>query len=246
MADMSKETLSDAQLAPAGLPVLGMDQVATVTGTISVGAAWDASTKGRGGIFGMGSKKLGADLDAAAVLFQDGDPVTLCVGWDDNYKNPLHGQPGDGSVEHTGDAITGSEAEHGDDEAVVLHLDKIPAEFHRIVVQVAAFKKKNKAMKDVGFQGASNVLFTVYDGDSRQNQPGAAEVAPKQFCIRPSLVGKENCVIVCVLDRVIDPQGRPTTSWELRKRKARVSVEHGNVEKFILAAVAAGNAAQNA
>lgn len=243
MADMCKDsepaaTMTDAQLAPAGLPVLGADDVAQVTGTIGIGAAWDASTKGRGGIFGRSSKKMGADLDAAAVLFQDNDPVTLCVGWDENYRNPLHGQPGDGSVIHTGDAITGSEAQDGDDEAVILHLDRIPAEFHRIVVQVAAFKKKNKAMKDVGFQGASNVLFTVYDGEPTAGQ--------KQFCIRPSLVGRENCVIVCVLDRVIDNSGRPTTTWELRKRKARVNVEHGNVEAFILAAVAAGNAAQNA
>lgn len=241
MADMQKDappTLSDADLAPAGLPVLDMSQVATVTGTISVGAAWDASTKGRGGIFGRASKKAGADLDAAAVLFQDDEPVTLCVGWDENYQNPLHGQPGDGSIRHTGDAITGQEAQEGDDEAVVIKLDQIPAEFHRVVVQVAAFKKKNKAMKDVGFQGASNVLFTVYDGD-----PTAGN---KQFCIRPSLVGRENCVIVCVLDRVKDGQGRPTTTWELRKRKARVNVEHGNVEAFINAAVAAGNAAQNA
>lgn len=241
MADMRKDNeataLTDEQLAPAGLPMLGMDQVATVTGTIGVGAAWDASTKGRGGIFGRGSKKLGADLDAAAVLFQDDEPVTLCVGWDENYQNPLHGQPGDGTVLHTGDAVTGNEVQDGDDEAVILHLDRIPAEFHRIVVQVAAFKKRNKAMKDQGFQGASNVLFTVYDGDPKNKN--------KQFCIRPSLVGRENCVIVCVLDRVIDGQGRPTTTWELRKRKARVNVEHGNVEAFILAAAAAGNAAQN-
>jgi stress response protein SCP2 len=240
MANMNKDneaaTLSDADLAPAGLRVLGVDQVATVTGTIAVGAAWDASTKGRGGFFGRSTKKAGVDLDAAAVLFQDNDPVTLCVGWDENYKNPLHGQPGDGSILHTGDAVTGAEAQDGDDEAVILHLDRIPAEFHRIVIQVAAFKKKNKVMKDQGFQGASNVLFTVYDGE-----PSAGQ---KQFCIRPSLVGRENCVIVCVLDRVIS-DGRPTTSWELRKRKARVNVEHGNVEAFILAAVAAGNAAQN-
>lgn len=241
MTDMNKNTgatLSDADLAPAGLPMMDSEQVATMTGTIAVGAAWDASTKGRGGFLGRGSKKLGADLDAAAVLFQDGDPVTLCVGWDENYKNPLHGQPGDGSVRHTGDAVTGNEAQDGDDESVVLHLDQIPAEFGRIVIQVAAFKKKNKAMKDQGFQGASNVLFTVYDGE-----PTAGN---KKFCIRPSLVGRENCVIVCVLDRVKDGQGRPTTTWELRKRKARVNVEHGNVEAFILAAVAAGNAAQNA
>lgn len=232
MADMQKDaTLSDAQLAPAGLPMLGMDDVATVTGVISVGAAWDATTKGRGGVLGKISKKGGADLDALAVLMQDGDPTVLCVGWDDNYKNPLHGQPGDGSIVHTGDAITGAEAADGDDEAVIIDLDKIPAEFDAIVVEVAAFKKKNKVMKDQGFQGAANVLFTVYNGRPEQKD--------KQFCIRPSLVGKENCVIVCILNRVKDGQGRPTTTFELRKRKIRVNVEHGNVMKLIESATAA-------
>jgi tellurium resistance protein TerZ len=234
MADMSKDqtpTMTDAELAPAGLPMLDMDQVATVTGVISVGAAWDASTKGRGGVFGKLSKKGGADLDAVAVLIQDGDPTVLCVGWDENYKNPLHGQPGDGSLIHTGDAITGEEAQDGDDEALIVDLSKIPAEFDGIVFQVAAFKKKNKAMKDVGFQGAANVLFTVYDGRPEQKD--------KQFCIRPSLVGTENCVIVCALTRVKDAQGRPTTTWELRKKRRRVNVEHGNVAALIGAATAA-------
>lgn len=235
MADMRKDNettvLTDEQLAPAGLPMLGMDDVATVTGVISVGAAWDAASKGRGGLFGRASRKMGADIDAAAVLIQDGDPTVLCVGWDENYKNPLHGQPGDGSLIHTGDAITGEEAQDGDDEALIVDLSKIPAEFDAIVFEVSAFKKKNKAMKDVGFQGAANVLFTVYNGRPEQKD--------KQFCIRPSLVGTENCVIVCVLTRVKDGQGRPTTTWELRKRKTRVNVEHGNVAALINAATAA-------
>lgn len=235
MANMNKNdatpTLSDAELAPAGLPMMNMTDVATVTGTISVGAAWDASTKGYGGLAGKLFQRAGSDIDAAAVLIQDGDPTVLCVGWDENYQNPLHGQPGDGSVRHTGDAITGNEAKDGDDEALILELDKVPAEFEAIVVEVAAFKKKNKAKGDQGFQGASNVLFTVYNGLPEQKD--------KQFCIRPSLVGTENCVIVCVLNRVKDGQGRPTTTWELRKRKIRVSVEHGNVSALINAATAA-------
>lgn len=234
MADMSKDqtsTMTDAELAPAGLPVLGMDDVAEVTGVISVGAAWDASTKGRGGLFGKASRKGGSDLDAVAVLIQDGEPTVLCVGWDENYKNPLHGQPGDGSLIHTGDAVTGEEAQDGDDEALIVDLSKIPAEFEAIVFQVAAFKKKNKAMRDVGFQGAANVMFTVYDGRPEQKD--------KQFCIRPSLVGTENCVIVCTLTRVKDAHGRATTTWELRKKKTRVNVEHGNVAALINAATAA-------
>lgn len=237
MTDMNKQpTLTDAELAPVGLPMMDMDHVATMTGVISVGAAWDATGGGRGKVASRIFGAAGSDIDAAAVLIQDGDPTVLCVGWDENYKNPLHGQPGDGSVIHTGDAVTGQEVQDGDDEAVIVDLDKVPAEFEAIVIEVAAFKKKNKIKGDQGFQGAANVLFTVYNGRPEQKD--------KQFCIRPSLVGRENCVIVCVLTRVKDGQGRPTTTWELRKRRTRVSVEHGNVSALINAATAAFQAQQ--
>lgn len=217
-------TLADAELAPAGLPVLTAEDQATISGTISVGAAWDASSRGRGGLRGKFSRKAGVDLDASAVLFQDGDPVTLCIGLDQGLMNPLHGQPGDGSVTHSGDNTTGDG--DGDDETLTLHLDKIPAEFHRIVLQVSAFKSKNKTLSDQGFQGANNVLFTVYDGTGSSAQ--------RQFCIRPSLLGRENCAIVAVLDRV-----GATTDWTLSKRKTRVSVRHGDISDLIRKATAA-------
>lgn len=218
-------TLSDAELAPAGIPVLQEGQELDVSGVITFGAAWDASARGKAGIFGRASRKVGADIDALVVLFQDQTPVTLCAGWKP-HDNPLHGLPGDKSVTHTGDNTTG-EGE-GDDEAVRLVLNQIPAEYHRIVVQVAAFKGKNRT--DKGFQGASNVLFKVYDGE------GGANVDPA-FCIRPSLVGKENCVIVAVLDRVMNPDGRATVNWKLRKSGARVSIPHGDQHALIMAAV---------
>ena len=46
MADMTKPTLSDEQLAPAGLPMMQDGDVAQVRGTISLGVSWDASTRG--------------------------------------------------------------------------------------------------------------------------------------------------------------------------------------------------------
>src|SRR5690606_14274899 len=227
MADMTKPTLSDEQLAPAGLPMMQDGDVAQVSGTISIGVSWDASTRGKSGFLGKLSRKVGADLDLAAVLFQDQEPVVLCVGFTPELMNPLHDQPGDHSIEHTGDNEPGEGS--GDDEAITIHLDKIPAEFHRIVVEVAAFKDKNKKLGDAGFQGANNVLFTVYDG--------AGAGAEKQFCIRPSLLGTENCVIVTTLDRVGN-----TTTWEMRKRKIRVNVKHGDLTDLIRKAAAVNNA----
>lgn len=228
MADMNKApTLSDEELAPVGVPFLPDGQTLDVDGVVTIGAAWDPSARGAGGWVGKLSRNIGSDLDNVAVLFQDQQPVTLVAGWEP-HTNPLHGLPGDGSATHTGDNRKGDKV--GDDEAVRLDLSKIPAEFHKIVVQVAAFKGKNKG--DKGFQGASNVLFSVYDGESG---PG---VTPA-FCIRPSLVGEENCVIVCVLDRVMTPEGRPTVKWKLSKSGARVKVKHGDQQALILAAAAA-------
>lgn len=217
-------TLSDTDLAPAGLPVLGEGQALDVSDTISIGASWDASSRGRGGLLGKLSRKSGSDLDAVAVLFQDDEPVTLCAGFDDNLMNPLHGRPGDRSILHSGDNTTG-EGE-GDDETITLDLAKIPVEFHKIVVMVAAFKSSNKAKGDAGFQGANNVLFTVYDGGGPTATPA--------FCVRPSLVGTENCVIVAVLNRVGN-----TVQWKLEKRKVRVNVKHGNQMDLIQKAAAA-------
>jgi len=227
MTNMFKDgqpTMPDTGLAPAGLPVLGEGQSLDVSGAISIGASWDASSRGRSGLLGKLSRKAGADLDAVAVLFQDNEPVTLCAGFDDNLMNPLHGRPGSGSIQHSGDNTTG-EGE-GDDETITLKLDEIPAEFHKIVVMVAAFKASNKAKGDQGFQGANNVLFTVYDGSGTAAQPA--------FCVRPSLVGKENCVIVAVLNRVGN-----TVQWTLERRKARVNVKHGDQMDLIGKAVAA-------
>lgn len=223
MTNMTKDaapTLADSDLAPAGLPFLGdgKDEFATVTGTVSIGVSWDASTRGKSGVLGKLFGKAGSDLDVSAVLFQDQEPVTLCIGFDENVMNPLHGQPGDGSVRHSGDNTTG--AGEGDDETITLQLDKIPGEFHRIVLQVSAFKDKNKKLGDKGFQGANNVLITVYDGSGPS--------AERSFCIRPSLVGTENCVLVAVLDRINN-----TTSWELRKKKVRVNVKHGSLTDLI-------------
>lgn len=225
MADMHKnQNLSDAELAPAGLPLLEGGDVAPASGTISIGVRWDASTRGKGGIVGKIFGKAGSDLDLSGVLFQDKEPVVICVGFTDELMNPLHGQPGDGSITHSGDNTTG--AGDGDDEVLKLELDKIPVEFHRIVVQVAAFKEKNKRLGDQGFQGANNVLFTVYDGSG----PNAV----REFCIRPSLLGTQNCVIVAVLDRVGD-----TVNWELRKSSERINVKHGDLSDLIRKAAAA-------
>lgn len=60
--------------------------------------------------------------------------------------------------------------------------------------------------------------------------------AERQFCVRPSLVGTENCVIVATLDRIRDAHDRPILRWEMRKDRDRVTVEHDNLSRLIAAA----------
>jgi tellurium resistance protein TerZ len=193
------------------IPSLSKDQVATITGKIRVGAQWDVSARGMGKIGGWVSRKVGADLDAVAVMFEDGQPVRMAgIGNNDPLK--------DGTVLHSGDNTTGQG--EGDDETIDFNLDDIEPEIEKIVIMVAAFKSKNKG--DQGFGGAENVEFTVYDCDV--NPP------TKEFRIRPSLLGRENCCIVAVLTRA-------GYGWEMRKANTKVHVEHGNQQKLLMAAV---------
>lgn len=193
--------------------LLKPDEQATVTGKFRVGAAWDTSTRGQSGFIGRLSRKVGADLDLVAVMFEDGEPVRM-AGLDNN--DPLK----NGSVVHSGDNQSGRG--EGDDETIDVDLDKIDDEVDKIVFMVAAFKEVNRKMGDTGFQGAENVEFTVYDNEVRPPQ--------KQFRIRPSLMGRENCCIVAVLKR-------ESIGWVMTKANTKVHVEHGNRDKLLMAAV---------
>src|SRR5437763_668601 len=90
---------------------------------ILVGLGWDArSTDG-----------ADFDLDASAIMLNDADKVVSDQHFIffNNLKSP------DGSVEHTGDNLTG-EGE-GDDEAIKVNLVGVPAEVDKIVVTVSIY-----------------------------------------------------------------------------------------------------------
>jgi stress response protein SCP2 len=197
------------------IPSFTKDHSAFLTGKIRLGAAWDSSARGYGGLIGRLSRRAGADLDAVAVMFEGGHPVRMAgIGNNDPLKN--------GSVVHSGDNQTGRG--EGDDETIDFDLDRVDDEIEKIVLMVAAFKKANKNMGDLGFQGAENVEFTLYDTSSGQPQ--------KEFRIRPSLAGRENCVIVAVLQR-------ENGGWRMSRSDVRVSVEHGDQYALLRAAASA-------
>jgi stress response protein SCP2 len=184
-------------------------QTLALSGHIRLGAAWDTSTRGKGGLLGKLAKRAGADLDALAILCSGGDPK-LMAGLGNN--DPL----GDGSVLHSGDNQTGKG--EGDDETIDLHLGSIESSIDTIYLVVSAFKEANKKLDDAlgtsGFGGAENVQFRFYDMESDKNNP--------LFNVRPSLLGSENTNVLVRLVRA------DHGSWGMTKLDQKVKVTHGD------------------
>ena len=98
-------------------------------GTLSVvrmGLGWDAVRKR--GLFGSRSQSI--DLDASALLFDAAGGLVDAV-WFRQLRSR------DGSVQHTGDNLTG--AGDGDDESVLVDLARLPASITQIVFTVNSF-----------------------------------------------------------------------------------------------------------
>lgn len=190
-------------------------QTLTLSGHIRLGAAWDASSRGKGGLLGKLAKRAGADLDALAILCGGGEPK-LMAGLGNN--NPL----GNGSVLHSGDNQTGKGA--GDDEVIDLHLASIDSDIDTIYLVVSAFKESNKMLDEAtgtsGFGGAENVQFRFYDMESDQNNP--------LFRVRPSLLGSENTNVLVRLVRV------GNDAWGMTKLDKKVKVKHGDRDALLV------------
>ena len=97
---------------------------------ITMGLGWDPVKKGGilGGLFGSGGGSI--DLDASCVMFDDAGKAVDIV-WFRQLKSK------DGSIVHTGDNMTG-EGE-GDDEQIIVNLDKVPANVKTLVFTVNSF-----------------------------------------------------------------------------------------------------------
>ena len=99
-------------------------------GTLSrvrMGLGWDAVKKK--GLFG-GMRNQSIDLDASALLFDASGKLVDQV-WFQQLKSK------DGSVQHTGDNLTG--AGEGDDESIRVDLGAVPASVTTLVFTVNSF-----------------------------------------------------------------------------------------------------------
>ena len=102
------------------------------------------------------------DLDASAFLLGENGKVQLETDFV-FYKNLA---TRDGSVEHTGDNLTGGSA--GDDEAIKIDLEKLPQSIQRIAITVSIYEADKRRQN---FGMVSDAFIRVV------NQEGDAEIA---------------------------------------------------------------------
>ncbi len=117
-------------LVKGGKVKLTKDDGVTALTAIMVGLGWDAKQTGANG--------AEFDLDASVYMVnKDGrvSPVTNFVFFN-NLKSPC------GSVEHTGDNLTGDG--DGDDEQIKIDLSKVPADIDKLVVVVNIFEADSR------------------------------------------------------------------------------------------------------
>ncbi|MFF4155433.1 TerD family protein [Streptomyces sp. NPDC001678] len=94
---------------------------------VRMGLGWQAAP--RRGLFGTRTKEI--DLDASAVLFADKQPVDVA------FFQQLVSK--DGSVRHTGDNLVGGAGQGGDDESILVDLQRVPVHINQIVFTVNSF-----------------------------------------------------------------------------------------------------------
>ncbi|WP_433238403.1 TerD family protein [Actinomadura nitritigenes] len=94
---------------------------------VRMGLGWDAVAKK--GLFGKG-KAQSIDLDASCLLFDASGNLADAV-WFRQLRSK------DGSVQHTGDNLTG--AGEGDDEVINVDLQSVPANVTQLVFTVNSF-----------------------------------------------------------------------------------------------------------
>lgn len=188
----------------------------TLDGHIRLGAAWDVSSRGQGGLKGMLSRFVGADIDAVALIIEGGQPTGL-AGLNNN--DPL----GDGSILHSGDNENGKA--EGDDEVINFYLSRIPSTVDKIYLAITAYKKINQAMNKLtgtsGFGGADNPKFKLYDMASDAKTP--------IFTVKPPMTSTENTWVMGVLTPT---PGKPGF-WELTKVDKRIDVKYDDRDDLV-------------
>ena len=117
---------------------------------IILGLGWDVAQKK--GFLGKLSGPASVDLDASCVLFDTNNQQVDAV-WFQQLRSK------DGSIQHTGDNLTG--AGDGDDEQIIVDLTKVPANLKSLVFVVNSFTGQN-------FSQIENAFCRVVNGSNNQ------------------------------------------------------------------------------
>lgn len=127
---------------------------------VIVGLGWDEAQRSKGGLLGglFGAKPQAIDCDASALMLKDGH---LVDGKDVIYFGNLKHRSG--SVMHMGDNLTG--AGEGDDEQIMIELERVPAEYNRIVMVVNIYQA---VQRHQNFGMIQNAFIRIVDGRNGQ------------------------------------------------------------------------------
>lgn len=104
---------------------------------IIVGLGWDEAKPAKKGLFGFGGKSQNIDCDASALVCANGKiQSTKDVVFYNNLTHPS------GAVQHMGDNLTG--AGEGDDEQIIIDLDRMPEDYDRVVMAVTIYQARER------------------------------------------------------------------------------------------------------
>lgn len=119
---------------------------------MTIGLGWDINT----GLFGFGGTY---DLDAVAVLLdkngklQDNKDIIY-------YGNKMHSSQ---NIWSTGDNLTGDG--DGDDEQIIVKLDKLDAKYEKVVFFASIYQGKSKGQN---FSKVKNAFIRAVDGNGSE------------------------------------------------------------------------------
>ncbi|MEK4200407.1 TerD family protein [Cytobacillus sp. FSL K6-0265] len=131
---------------------------------ILVGLGWDPVKQKSGGgllagLFGGGGGGVDIDCDASVIMLGDNDKLR-------NNKDVIYFgnlKSGDGSIQHTGDNLTGDG--DGDDEQILIDLSRIPSHIHKLVFVVNIYDCVKRKQH---FGMIQNAFIRIVNSNNRQ------------------------------------------------------------------------------
>ncbi|KPC61598.1 TerD family protein [Streptomyces chattanoogensis] len=112
---------------------------------VRMGLGWQAAPR-KGFLARLTAREI--DLDASAVLFAGTQPVDVVF-----FQHLISD---DGSVRHTGDNVVGGSGQGGDDESILVDLQRVPVHIDQIVFTVNSFTGQT-------FQEVQNAFCRLVD-----------------------------------------------------------------------------------